>query len=71
MTEPWRGLRRYGQATDLRGNTVRAQQSSLATEPAVWLFFDGGQVNALHLGIRGAQELREALEEFLAEHDRL
>lgn len=59
-----RGFAIYGRTRDRVGTEVRIQQSSLATEPAIWVFSDrqpSSESSALHLTVKQATALRDAL----------
>lgn len=76
-----RGFAVYTQFKDLNGHQIDIRESSLATEPAVRIYYDnslnayrdpvsGQDVPAcLHLSVDNARQLRDALNEFL-ESDR-
>lgn len=60
-----RGFDIYAEFIDRYGTAVRIQQSSLATEPAVWIFSEGGDP---HLTVRMAGVVRDALDEFIRDN---
>lgn len=60
-----RGFVIYDELTDRYGHEVRVQQSSLATEDAVWIFCDA---EAPHLTVKMAARVRDALDAFIREH---
>lgn len=63
-----RGFAVWAQVTDLYGSTVRVQSSSLATEPAVWIFAEQeGDPHPPHLSVGDATVVRDALTAWLAE----
>lgn len=64
-----RGFAIYDEFTDMYGGQVRVQQSSLASEPAVWIFGKNSDLgSAAHLTVEQARRVRDALGAFLAEH---
>lgn len=64
-----RGFAVYDQFVDHYGSEVRVQKSSLASEPAVWIFAqrDGKDESAL-LTLEQAKRVRDALDSFIAEN---
>jgi len=65
MTRTDRGFTIYDQFDDRYGHSVRIQESSLATEPCVWIFPLGG---AAHLTLDQAKRVRDALDTFIKEN---
>jgi hypothetical protein len=72
-----RGFGVYADFTDRYDNQVRVQESSLATEPAIWIFCEPSEREARryreigiapspHLTIEMAKLVRDALTEFIA-----
>ena len=56
---------------DLYGSRVRVLGSSLARQPAVWIFTDGpatSRTAAAHLSVEQARTVRDALDRFVTEH---
>lgn len=61
-----RGFVIYDEFTDRYGSTIRVQESSLADEPAVWIFHENSDLTAMpHLTREQATRLRDALGAFL------
>lgn len=60
-----RGFKQVHMMTDLYGATVRVVESSLATEPAVWIFVEGGGVNdnhgSIHMNFSHIDDIIKAL----------
>jgi len=66
-----RGFVVYDQFEDKYGTQVRVQQSSAASEPCVWIFAnEQGKkgYGAAHLTIEQAKRIRNALDDFVQEH---
>ncbi len=68
--EPYtgRGFEFYANFRDRYGSRVRVQQSSLATEPCVWIFADDNDQipePSPHLTADMARTVIEALEDFI------
>ena len=66
-----RGFGIYGELTDLYGSTIRIQESSLATDNAVWIFAtnpDNADPSP-HLSVEQAREVVKALEEFINDYE--
>ena len=62
-----RGFAIYAEFSDIRGGTVRVQQSSSAEGPHVWIFCQDSvdlPVSA-HLDVEQAQIVRDALDQFI------
>jgi hypothetical protein len=62
-----RGFTVYDEFTDRYGGSVTVQESSLATEPACWIFHHGGG-GAIHLTVDQASRVCEALQAFIEEN---
>ncbi len=60
-----RGFVIYDDFIDRYGHRVRIQESSLATESAVWIFTEGGADGAAHLTVEMARRVRGALDKFI------
>ena len=67
-----RGFAIYDEFTDLYGHKVRVQQSSYASEPAVWIFAeecpDEVGPTATHLTLEQAKRVRDGLDAFISEN---
>lgn len=63
-----RGFRIYCTITDLNSSEVRVQESSLATEPAVWIFTHNRNPALQgdpHLSVTQARRVIRALKKFI------
>lgn len=64
-----RGFATYDEFNDRHGCEIRIRQSSLATEPAVWIFASShGKNEPAYLTIEQAKRVRDALDVFIAEN---
>ena len=63
-----RGFKVHDEFVDLYGTIIRVQNSSIADQPAVWIFANKSGVNdAAHLSVEMAKRVRDALDVFIAE----
>ncbi len=64
-----RGFTGYAQFVDLYGTLVRVQESSLASEPAVWIFSTNEKYVGMdpHLSVEQAIIVRDGLDAFIKE----
>jgi hypothetical protein len=72
---PARGVTPHGRAiydefTDLNGSRVWVQDSSLASDRAVWVFAQRGDMDTdPHLNVEQARRVRDALDAFIRENE--
>jgi len=69
-----RGFLEFGQFHDFYGAKVKVTESSLASEPCVWVFVEGGDANlgvkaAAHLTMPQVKMLRDMLDAALLAQD--
>ena len=65
-----RGFAIYEKITDNRGSEIRVQKSSAADDDYVWIFAKrGGYDDSPHLNVEQAKLIRDALDEFIKDHD--
>lgn len=60
-----RGFAVYDEFADRYKNKIRVQESSIATEPCVWIFAEGAGVL---LTVEHAKRVRDALDTFVTEN---